>query len=245
MKAELTIDLDDVRKAGSVCKAIFNACLEHGQVSSGYSQTVESMVTFGVEWQDGTGIDGYAARALKGGALHYIDHSDGRMVSQEPVEDAWWDLAADTVLMGDSINDMAVAQSGNLVATSSDDGETWSEDVRLVSKVLTEGWRVVVDRGLHERTLKQWYNYNGGDTDTLRDFNGNSFIVGEWSDVSVVALECPSISDAMDYPETVAFMAQAVIDHHGECSNRDAWKDLIVVMKEAAAFIEDIDEDLI
>lgn len=165
----LTINLSDVRNAGGVSEAIFAACREHDSISSGYSQTVESAPTFAIEWRDGTSIDGYADRAFAGGALHYIDSDDGRMVSQEPSEE--------------------------------------------------------------------------GDEDATRDLNGEAFVAGDWSEDSVVALECPDFDDAMEHPDTVALMAQAVIDHHGACSNRVEWKKIIVAMKEAAEAVEDIDAD--
>ena len=56
-----------------------------------------------------------------------------------------------------------------------------------------------------------------------------------------VCLVCPSAHDAMTYPQQTAAMAQAVIDTHGECSDRAAWADLIDQMRAAGKAVENID----
>lgn len=82
------------------------------------------------------------------------------------------------------------------------------------------------------------------DDDTiLTDIGGCRYREGEWSDESEVELACPTIEDALEHPAIVAEMAQAVIDHHGPCSDRAAWKRLIESIRAAAEALEDVDAD--
>lgn len=65
----------------------------------------------------------------------------------------------------------------------------------------------------------------------------------EWSDDSVVRVERPSADDAVERPALVAEMARSVVDYHGPCSDRAAWRRLIEQIREAAEALEDIDAD--
>jgi hypothetical protein len=56
----------------------------------------------------------------------------------------------------------------------------------------------------------------------------------EWSDDSVVRIECPSIEDAIEHPAIVAEMVRSVIDYHGVCSDRKEWHDLIQQIQSAS-----------
>lgn len=64
-----------------------------------------------------------------------------------------------------------------------------------------------------------------------------------WSDDSVVEVECPNIEDAIEHPETVREMAQAVIDYHGAESDREAWAKLVKEIQEAAEELRNIDPE--
>lgn len=172
----VTIDINDIRAAGSVGKAIFAWAEGSDDTSSGYTQSAESQPTYAIQWRDGTKAVGYAARAMEGGALYYVDHTDGRMIGRSEVDDC-------------------------------EDGTYTDEDA------------------VHH------------------DFGGGHFLVGDWSDESVVSIECPSIEDAIEYPEIVAEMAQSVIDYHFPMSDRAEWKKLIEAVKEAADALSDIDAD--
>lgn len=81
------------------------------------------------------------------------------------------------------------------------------------------------------------------DEDTLRDIAGCAYAEGDWSDESVVKIECPDVEDAIEHPGLVAEMAKAVIAHHGAKSDRKAWAKLITAIRDAAEAIEDIDAD--
>lgn len=65
----------------------------------------------------------------------------------------------------------------------------------------------------------------------------------EWTDESMIRLECPDIDDAMEYPAMVAEMAQAVIDTHGTLSDRKAWAELVRQIQVAGEAVSDIDAD--
>lgn len=67
--------------------------------------------------------------------------------------------------------------------------------------------------------------------------------LGEWSDGSVVCIECPDIDDAIKHPALVAEMAKSVIAYHIANSDCDAWKTLIRSICGAASELEDIDLD--
>ena len=78
-------------------------------------------------------------------------------------------------------------------------------------------------------------------SDVIHEMGGDHVRLGEWSKNSVVCVACPDIEDAMEYPTIVAAMAQSVINHHGPCSDRAAWKNLITLMQQAAEEVENID----
>lgn len=65
----------------------------------------------------------------------------------------------------------------------------------------------------------------------------------EWSDESVVELVCPDVDDALENPEQVAEMAEAVIQYHGPMSDKAEWKKLIESIKDAAEALSDVDAD--
>jgi hypothetical protein len=65
----------------------------------------------------------------------------------------------------------------------------------------------------------------------------------EWTDESVVRIECPSIEDAIQSPTLVAEMAQAIIDYHNAESDLAMWHKLLVEIRNVAKAIEDIDLD--
>jgi len=65
----------------------------------------------------------------------------------------------------------------------------------------------------------------------------------EWSDESIVEVVCPEVEDALEYPETVAKIAEAVIDYHGDRSSRKAWAALIRLIRTAAERLESINLD--
>lgn len=79
--------------------------------------------------------------------------------------------------------------------------------------------------------------------DVIADMGGGYSRLGDWSDGSVVCIDCPDLDDAMEDPALVAEMAKAVIAHHGEESDRAAWKSLIETIRAAATALEDIDAD--
>ena len=79
--------------------------------------------------------------------------------------------------------------------------------------------------------------------DVLTDIGGCVYRIGEWTDESVVRIECPEMDDAMAVPKLVAEMASAVIAHHHAASDCNAWRTLIAQIREAAEALENIDLD--
>jgi len=65
----------------------------------------------------------------------------------------------------------------------------------------------------------------------------------EWSDASVVRIDCPDVEEAMENIDIVAEMARSVIDYHGAESDRAEWRTLIEAIRRAAEVLEDIDID--
>jgi hypothetical protein len=174
-KAIVTLGIRDVRAAGSVEDAIVAWSEQSEDTSSGIHG-----------WAPPT-EDGRAQMAIEGGAMHYIDCDDGRLISAIPVQ----------LVSGDGED--AVYEDG--------DGDE-------------------VDPA-----------------DVIRDCGGGYSVLGDWSDESVVRLECPDIADAVEHPDTVAMMVRAVIDTHDAMSDRASWAKLVRSIRDAAESLDGIDAD--
>lgn len=168
-KAHCVLDLDDVRKAGGVQAAIEEWCSASDDTSTGVVGSSFATSGPGSGWSKQFGAAEFAVAAFKGGAVYYLDSSDGRLCTTEPADE-------------------------------DDEG-------------------VECDEG------------------------GSYYTVGDFTDHSEVELVCPSEEDALSYPDTVAEMAKAVIDHHNHYSDRKEWAKLIRLIQEAAKAVEDIDAD--
>lgn len=138
----------------------------------------------GAGWSTTHGVEEFASRAFDGGALYYLDVSDGRVKEAVPVPDEV---------------EVKRDEDGNLV---DEDGEA-----------------------------------------VQRDIGGCYYQEGDWSDGSEVRLEVPDLDDALEHPEVVAEMAQAVIDYHGPMSDRKRWAKLVRDIKSAADALDGIDAD--
>jgi len=69
---------------------------------------------------------------------------------------------------------------------------------------------------------------DGTDADDIRhEIGGDQFVVGDWSDHSVIELLCPDDEDVMQYPEIAAMMAEDAIGQHSRESDQVAWRRLI------------------
>jgi len=167
--AHVTIDLDDVRKAGGVKQALTKWCEESDDTSCGIIGMEFATSGPGPGWSKTFGADDFASRAFEGGAMHYLDIDDGK----------------------------------------------------LKSALLAEE----------------------GDEDATADMGGGYFTEGDWTDESVVRIECPDVEDALEHPVLAAEMARAVIQRHGPESDVAEWKKLVEEIKSAADAFDKIDAD--
>ena len=87
-KPHVVIDFDDVRKNGSVRRAILAWAERDNITSSGVIGQEFDVSGPGSGWRISFGVNEFAKRAIQEGALHYIDCDDGRLVSRE----AWNDI---------------------------------------------------------------------------------------------------------------------------------------------------------
>jgi hypothetical protein len=87
MTARIAINIDDVRRAGSVSDAIEAECAASDTTASGVVGPSFSISGPGSGWSKNHGPDDYAIRAMEEGAEHYIDSDDGRMCSALPIYD--------------------------------------------------------------------------------------------------------------------------------------------------------------
>ena len=188
--AHVTIDLSDVRKAGSVEKAILAWAAESDTTSAGVVGSSFSTSGPGSGWSVGHNALDYARRAFEGGAMYYLDEADGRLAAAVPV--------------------------------TCDDEEAAAEDRVYTGPDGTEY----------------------GDDEVTYDGSGGYVLLDpEWTDESVVRLECPDVEDAIEHTAAAAEMARAVIDTHGSCSDRAAWKKLIESIRAAAEELDGVDAD--
>ena len=86
-KAHITLDITDVRKAGGVEAAIVAWASESDTTSSGTVGPAFSTSGPGSGWSMTHGADDFAIRAFEGGALYYIDQTDGRLIGVDPAEE--------------------------------------------------------------------------------------------------------------------------------------------------------------
>ena len=86
-KAIVTIDIDDVKAAGGVEAAIIAACERSDSVSSGVVGMECSTSGPGPGWSKQHGPDEWSREAFNGGAIAYVDATDGRVRRSESVDD--------------------------------------------------------------------------------------------------------------------------------------------------------------
>lgn len=65
----------------------------------------------------------------------------------------------------------------------------------------------------------------------------------EWTEESMVRIECPRIEDAIEQPRLVAEMAKAVVEYHGANSDKEKWGDLVWRIKALANALSDHEVD--
>jgi hypothetical protein len=85
-KAHATIDLDDVRRAGGVYAALLKWAEASDTTSAGTVGPEFSTSGPGNGWSVTHDANDFARRAFEGGALYYLDESDGRLASAVRVE---------------------------------------------------------------------------------------------------------------------------------------------------------------
>lgn len=69
---------------------------------------------------------------------------------------------------------------------------------------------------------------DGTDPDDIHyEIGGDQFLLGDWSDHSVVELLCPDDEDVMQYPVIAVMMAEDAIGQHSRESDQAAWRRLI------------------
>lgn len=86
-EAHVSIDLDDVRAAGSVERALEAWCERSETTSCGVVGPSFSTSGPGSGWSVNHDENDYARRAVEEGALYYLDCDDGKLVSAEEVDE--------------------------------------------------------------------------------------------------------------------------------------------------------------
>lgn len=86
-KAHVTLDLDDVRHAGGVEQAIIAWSKESDTTSAGVVGPSFSTSGPGPGWSKNHDATDYAARAVKGGAMYYLDETDGTLATAVETND--------------------------------------------------------------------------------------------------------------------------------------------------------------
>lgn len=112
-KAHCVIDLDDVVAAGSVKAAIEQWAKDSDDTSSGVVGMEFSTSGPGSGWSRNHTADDFASAAFKGGALYYIDSSDGRLKiaveAEEEEEGAEQDISGSYYVESDWSDESEVA----------------------------------------------------------------------------------------------------------------------------------------
>lgn len=89
--AHLTIDLDDVCRAGSVREAISTWCDDSDDTSCGVVGPAFSTSGPGPGWSKQHDEHDFARRAMEEGAIYYLDLDDGRLASAPEWTDDMYD----------------------------------------------------------------------------------------------------------------------------------------------------------
>lgn len=243
--AHVTIDLDDVRRAGGVKAALAAWCEQSDDTSCGVIGPSFSCSGPGSGWQINHDESDYASRAFRGGALYYLDIDDGRLIGCESAEDAdetctYRDISADGQTW---INDLRGSDPGfpdvDPARMTAEERDTLATYLRADDPSLTDD-----AQGLSSDVADEIEALDAElPDDVQRDMGGGLYREGSWSDESVVCIECPDIEDAMDEPPMVAEMAAAVISYHHPESPCRKWRELIEQIRAAAEALEDIDID--
>jgi len=98
MATKITINLDDVVRAGGVVQALHAWCDASDDTASGVVGPTFSTSGPGSGWTRRHDAADYAQRAMEEGALYYLDADDGRLIEAETVgdeerdEDGEWPL---------------------------------------------------------------------------------------------------------------------------------------------------------
>lgn len=87
MSNAIKLDINDVRKHGSVSAAILAYCTDDSDYASGTVGPAFSTSGPGPGWSQTHGASDFARRALGEGAQGYIDASDGRMATLEEADE--------------------------------------------------------------------------------------------------------------------------------------------------------------
>ena len=216
----LTVDLRAVRIAGSVRAAIEAWCAKSDDTACGVIGPSFSTSGPGSGWSIQHDASDYASRALSRdyGALYYLDAEDGRLAQlvDDDAPVAW--AGVQTV---ETFRRTCPECSGDVLDHA---GDILPDDAIIT----------VSDDGM-EYCIGE---YDGNQTWIETGSDKPQHI--EWSDGSVVEIECPDAAVAIEEPELVAEMARAVADYHHDASDLDAWRRLLASVATAAEALEDI-----
>lgn len=112
-------------------------------------------------------------------------------------------------------------------------------------RALSEGATAYVNE-VNGRVLESFHptEVDDEEREIMTDCQGCEYVQGEWSELSMVRLECPDEEDAIANPAAFAQMLQGVIDYHAPCSDLAAWKKLAIAIMECADQIADLVEEM-
>lgn len=96
--AHVSLDLDDVRHAGSVGQAIEKWCKDSDTTSCGTIGPSFSTSGPGSGWSTQHDVGDFAERAFNEGAMYYLDTDDGRLASRDEEPDAKIEWTDDSVV---------------------------------------------------------------------------------------------------------------------------------------------------
>lgn len=142
-----------------------------------------------------------------------------------------WAKESDTVASG---------VVGSTFATSGP-GIGWTQNygtAEYAERALSEGASAYIDESTGLVLHSVHVDDADDDAEILTDIGGCEYAVGEWSEESVVRLECPDEEDALANPKALGQMIEALVSHHSTRSDLWAWKVLVKKIEEAHEEIE-------
>ena len=252
----IKIDLQDVRKAGSVVEAIVAECeRESIMLATSAAMGGQTFATSGPGsgWSKTFDASDYASAAIEDDVANSdcnpsesecVDPTDGRVASgvdpdsseddfadlrdAEATDESWIFTISTECPNKGKIAWLIKLDNGSFATAWPNDPSSWEDD----DGGFSEKRQTTSEE--HSIIVSLW---NKRELPEPKKFDGEI----SWTDESCVEVDCPSVEDAMDYPQITAEMARSVVDYHHTESDVNEWSELLSKVRTLTEALEGIE----